>query len=254
MSKKITAILIIGLLIQFLPIDSSRAEVKEVEEKTAKAIQKKLEVQKMANKWINEKEAIINEMRQINNELKWYEFQTKKFNKYVNKQRQKLQRMKQEKQELNTMQLRLEPYLEEKIAHLENFIDNDLPFNNESRNSHIKYLQESLYDPDLSLPEKLRRVIKAYQREAKYGMTIGAEKRELNIKGKTIKAQIFRLGRLKLFYSSLDGQHIGIWNQKENKWEKIDDQYKRALQKAIDIANQQKAVELVKLPVGGLEE
>lgn len=254
MTHKMLVLLAIVLIYPFVASDVSWAEVKEVEEKTKTAIQRKLEVQKMADEWINEKEAIINEMRQIHNETQWYAFQRKKFEKYVANQRQKIKQMKEERQDLQTMQLQLEPYLEEKISQLDTFIDKDLPFQTESRKSYIQYLKESLYDPDLKLTEKLQRVIKAYQREAKYGKTIGAEVQDLDIKGNTFKANVLRIGRVKLFYMSLDGTRLGAWNKENSDWESVDNKYKRAIETTIDIANQQKTVELVTLPVGGLKE
>ncbi|HMB31646.1 MAG TPA: DUF3450 domain-containing protein [Desulfohalobiaceae bacterium] len=254
MSRNIS--LIVSSIIFFLSFSfvNSWAEVHELEEKTKSAIQKKLDVQEMADEWIKEKEAIINEMRQMHNEKKWYDFQTKKFQKYIAKQQEKLKRMREDKQELEEMQLKLEPYLKERVSHLDKFIDKDLPFLTESRKAHINYLRESIYDPDLTLTEKLQRVIKAYQREAKYGKTIGAEVRELKRKGNTFKANVLRIGRLKLFYMSMDGKHVGMWDPSNKAWESIDSKYKRSIQKTIDIANQQKTVELVTLPVGGLEE
>jgi hypothetical protein len=230
------------------------ADVKDVEHKTKEALSKKQKVQKMADQWINEKEGIINEIRQMKNQIRWYEFQTKKFTRYVEEKRKTISKLKEEKQELKKMQLQLEPYLEDKIAQLESFIQEDLQFQTSSRSSYINYLRESLYDPDLSLPEKMRRVIKAYHREAKYGQSIAVEQRELEIKGSTFKADILRLGRLKLFYASLDSKHIGAWDGQEEEWEAIDNSYKRAIHKTIDIAKQQKTVELVTLPVGGPKE
>jgi hypothetical protein len=112
----------------------------------------------------------------------------------------------------------------------------------------------NLANPDLKLTEKLQRVIKAYQREAKYGKTIGAEVQDLDIKGNTFKANVLRIGRVKLFYMSLDGTRLGAWNKENSDWESVDNKYKRAIETTIDIANQQKTVELVTLPVGGLKE
>ena len=243
-----TCILVLGMHL------STGAQVEEVEKKTKKAIEVKIEVQKLAAEWIEEKEAIINEMRQIKKKNQWYDFQNTKFQKYVNNQRNKIQTLQKEKEELDTMRLELEPYLQKRIDSLQSSIEDDLPFLVEERASRIKYLHNSLYDPDISLAEKMQRILKAYQVEAKYGKTLGVEQRTLKAQGKSFKANVLRVGRVGLFYRSLDGSRIGKWDAQQGEWIPLDDGYKQNIKKTIDIARQQKTVELVNLPIGGVRE
>jgi hypothetical protein len=105
----------------------------------------------------------------------------------------------------------------------------------------------------LSMSEKLRRVLEALQVEARYGRSTGVDTRTLRVEGQTLQVQVLRVGRIARFYRSLDGEQVGRWNEAEDTWQPLSRDYSRSIKKAIDMAQRKQAVDLVDLPIGGVE-
>jgi hypothetical protein len=61
---------------------------------------------------------------------------------------------------------------------------------------------------------------------------------------------IFRLGRISLFYQTLDKQHCGVYNIAKNDWETLGNDYLQAIQDAVDMGSKRKPVEILDLPLG----
>ena len=70
----------------------------------------------------------------------------------------------------------------------------------------VANLKRLMDDADTPLSEKYRRVMEAYQVEVQYGHTIEAYQGELRDPGSSRMVEFLRLGRVGLYYLSLDGK------------------------------------------------
>ena len=61
---------------------------------------------------------------------------------------------------------------------------------------------------------------------------------------------VFRLGRLNLFYLTLDQEHCGFYNEAERTWQPLDESFLRPLKSAVAMAAKRQPVEMVSLPLG----
>ncbi|GAB3478435.1 DUF3450 domain-containing protein [Azotobacter salinestris] len=141
------------------------------------------------------------------------------------------------------------PQMQRMIQVLGEFIAADLPFLPEERGDRLAQLQELLPQPDVSLAEKYRRILEAYQIESDYGRTLEAWRGELQAEGGLRSVEFFRLGRVMLYYQTLDGHESGWWNPQARRWEVLDGSARRPLAQAIAIARQQQAPVYLQLPV-----
>lgn len=159
-------------------------------------------------------------------------------------------------QQLNTVantEKAIIPHLLSMIDWLDNFITQDIPFHLEERQQRITYLKTSIVDPSISLPERYRRVLEAYQIESEYGYTIEAYPQTIKPNASTLHVQLLRVGRIGLYYQSEDEQHNGYWNDDEKIWQtassdtaiEISDEIKNGLL----IAQKQRPHSLLSLPV-----
>ena len=229
-------------------------DVTTVQEKTKQAIEKEIDAQKQADQWSQEKEQLISEIRQNKTQLDWATYQSKRYAAYIQQEKEKNAALKRQKEEMQGLRRHLEPYLAKLIADLESFIESDLTFLSKERRERIQFLKDSLNDYHLSMSEKLHRVIEALQVEAEYGRSIEADPATLNVEGRSIEAEVLRVGRIAVFFHSLDGETVGRWDSDSESWEMISHDFSRPIQNTIEMAKQQKSVELVDLPIGGIKE
>ena len=145
--------------------------------------------------------------------------------------------MEFKKAELNKLREQLEPYLEAVILRLEEFVAGDLPFLPEERAKRIAALKASMDNYDLPLSENPRRVFEeGLQIENDYGKMVEAVEGEtLNIDGVETQVVIFRLGRVGMYYMSLDEEQIGQLRMETGQWEKFPDSLNRDIGIAVSI-------------------
>jgi len=146
------------------------------------------------------------------------------------------------------------PLLLRMIETLEEFILIDAPFLQEERLTRIDLIKGMMDRPDVSLPDKYRRIMEAYQIEMEYGRTIDTITETINTNGTPSTVEILRIGRLSIFYQTLDGKESGYWDKQEKQWLSLSDDYNRSIAHGIQIAKKQAPPDLIKLPVTAPEE
>lgn len=153
----------------------------------------------------------------------------------------------------STQQAALPLLLEMKQA-LATFIGADLPFLQGERAQRLARL-DSLFDrADVSLAEKYRQLLEAYQIEIEYGRTIEAYEGSLQQAGEPERqVNFFRLGRSALYYQTLDGQTSALWQPEQQSWLPLSSDYNLELRSAIRIAWQQQVPALLALPLNPVE-
>jgi hypothetical protein len=146
------------------------------------------------------------------------------------------------------------PQMRRMVEVLGEFIAADLPFLADERSDRLAQLQDLLPRADVSLAEKYRRILEAYQVESDYGRTLEAWRGELPQADGTRSVEFLRLGRVMLYYQTLDGHESGWWNGQTRSWQSLDGSARRPLRQAIAIARQEQAPALLELPVKSLTE
>jgi hypothetical protein len=133
---------------------------------------------------------------------------------------------------------------------LDRFVQLDRPFLAEERARRVADLQELMNRADVSDAEKFRRLLEAYRIENEYGKTIEAYRAELKDGGASVRTVDFlRIGRIGLFYRSLDGRETGAWNNRTRQWEKLPANDRDAIGKGLAIARKESPPELLPIAV-----
>ncbi len=141
------------------------------------------------------------------------------------------------------------PQMRRMVEVLGEFIAADLPFLPDERGDRLARLQDLLPRADVSLAEKYRRILEAYQIESDYGRTLEAWRGELPADDGSRSVEFLRLGRVMLYFQTLDGHQSGWWNPQSRSWQLLDGSARRPLRQAIAIARQEQAPALLDLPV-----
>jgi hypothetical protein len=131
---------------------------------------------------------------------------------------------------------------------LERFVRLDLPFQLDERNRRITSLKEAMGRADVTVSEKYRRIIEAYQIETDYGRTLEAYQGELVEGERARTVRFLRLGRVALMYQTLDGEETGYWDADQKQWVQ-DDSYRSAVKHGFGVADKALAPDLLTAPI-----
>jgi hypothetical protein len=102
---------------------------------------------------------------------------------------------------------------------------------------------------DVSVAEKFRKVMEAYQIEMDYGSSNEYYVQSLEIDGSEREYNMLRIGRIGLYFQSDDTSITGWWNTELGAYEILGNEHRNEVRKGIRVARQLIAPELVLLPV-----
>lgn len=224
----------------------------QVHQKVSKAIDAEARAQKKADDWSWDKRDLIDEIRDLKTRITWLQYQEEKHDIYIKRVKQNIADLEFKKAEALKVREQLDPYLEEVVGRLKEFVSNDLPFLPDERDRRLRFLADSLNDYQLKMSEKLRRVFEGLQVETTYGRMFSSMDTTLNLSGSDTQVTLLRLGRVTMFYLSLDGTQIGRWNDETRQWEALPEKYIRPIRRGLEIAERKRSVELIDIPLGAL--
>jgi hypothetical protein len=145
------------------------------------------------------------------------------------------------------------PMMSRMVDTLARFVELDLPFLPEERATRIAGLHEMMDRADVTISEKYRRILEAYQIENEYGRTIEAYGGEIKRDGATLTVDFLRIGRIALLYQTLDGQHSGMWDREAHDWKTLGGEYRIPIRRGLQMAQKQTAPDLVEVPLPPVE-
>lgn len=145
------------------------------------------------------------------------------------------------------------PLMFRMIDSLEQFIDLDVPINYEERKERIERLRDIMANSNVTVSERFRQVVEAYQVELEYGASIRAYQGSLDYNGTEITVDFFNLGRTALLALSLDQKNAWSFNKETRAWDQLGDEYLESVVKAVRMARKTLPADLVKLPIPAAE-
>ena len=137
---------------------------------------------------------------------------------------------------------------------LEQFVELDVPFEEKERLKRVQGLRSSLDRADVSVAEKFRAVLEAYNIELQYGRGMDTYRGSIEIGGNEREVDFLRMGRIALAYQTTDGALSGAWDNTTRSWVELPSgDYNSAIRKGIRISKKQASMELLKMPIAAPE-
>ena len=141
------------------------------------------------------------------------------------------------------------PLMERMIDGIEQSVNLDVPFLKQERTDRVDTLKNIMERSDVSVAEKFRKVMEAYQIEMDYGTTTDFYRETIELgDGSTRDYNILRIGRVGLYFQSDDTQITGRWDMDADDWV-LDDDARNEVRKGLRMARQLIAPELILIPV-----
>lgn len=136
------------------------------------------------------------------------------------------------------------PLMFEMIEDLEKFVELDMPFQLKERRDRVALLRDLMDESEVTVSEKYRQIMNAYQIEADFGRTTEAYDGLLGDR----KVDFLRVGRVLLAYQTPDRAETGFWNKETREWQVAND-FRNDVTEGLRIARKQAAPNLLRLPV-----
>ena len=166
----------------------------------------------------------------------------------VNDQRAEIQSINRQLEGLEATNRGVVPLMLEMIDALDQIVEADIPFRIEERRERVERLRDMMDQAEVTASEKYRRVMEAYQSELEFGRTTEAYSAILPGSEQTV--DFLRVGRTLLVYQTSDNKTTGWFNPRSREFEELDDDRLRMeVKNGLAIARNEKAPDLVMLPV-----
>ncbi|MBU1340171.1 MAG: DUF3450 domain-containing protein [Proteobacteria bacterium] len=257
--KTATALILSGFLLwgAGILLISSKAfcqtnTAEHVKEPVEQSIRIRQENQKERDQWKQEKEKLISMYEQLKHEHDTLLMENKNLAATQSDTQAIKLRLLEQKQILERIQIELLPFLKTLYTRVEVFVSSDTPFLKDERTLRRKTLEKVMKASDITIAEKYRKIMETLLIEAEYGNTIEVYQEKVWIGGQEVLGNIFRLGRLSLFFLSLDRTFCAYYNVAQKEWTPLANDHLPAIRSAVEIGSKRRPVELLSLPLGRL--
>jgi hypothetical protein len=208
--------------------------------------------QERVNKIVEGTRSLEDQYRAINKEIDGLKVYNRLMRAQVEGQSAVLEDISLSMDQVDVINRQIFPLMERMIDGLDQSVKLDIPFLMDERNTRIANLKEIMQRSDVSVAEKFRKVMEAYQIENDYGTTIENYTQSLTIEGGTRSFNMLRIGRIGLYFQSDDTQITGRWDNEARDWV-IDNSARNEVRKGLRVAKQLIAPELIIVPVPAAE-
>ena len=204
------------------------------------------QVQAQIDQVADQTDDIVAEYRGLLNEIDSLRIYNDQLQRVVNSQEEEIVQINDDLANLEATNRDVVPLMIEMAETLPRLIQADVPFRLEERMDRAEFLVDALDLADVTTSEKYRRILEAYLDEIELGRTTEGYSGQLP-SGQEVN--FLRVGRTLLFYQSLDGTQTGWWNPNTRQFEQLGDEYRLPVSDGLEIAQNQVAPDLVRLPV-----
>ncbi len=204
--------------------------------------------QERINALDDETQKLLSEYRRALADTESYAIYARQLEAQVASQNEEMNSMQGQLVEVETTSREVAPLMERMLATLEQFVELDIPFLLGERRDRVTRLQAMMNRADVTISEKFRRIVEAYQVELDYGRTIEAYEAKLGSDADARTVQFLRVGRAALLYQTLDGRETGYWDASAKAWV-VDPRYAHGFQEGLAVARKTRAPEMLILPI-----
>lgn len=202
---------------------------------------------------VDETRSLARQYRTITKETDGLKVYNTLLRRQVENQAREIADLQNSIEQVSVIERQVVPLMAQMVESLRQFVELDLPFLLKERRQRVAFLESLLERSDVTVAEKLRRVLEAYEIENDYGRTIETYKDSLQLDGASREVDFLRIGRIALLYQSVDAGLYGMWDRGKKAWAPLPGEYRNQIREGIRIARKQVAPNLLLLPVAAPE-
>jgi len=244
-----TAVISVVVLVLTGSVLAQQATVDDV----LRADQKRLKLAQASQERVNNTNeaarSLTDQYRAINKEIDGLRVYNRLMTAQVQGQQATLDDIALSMEQVDVINRQIFPLMERMIDGIAQSIALDIPFLLEERQKRVETLKGTMARSDVSVAEKFRKVMEAYQIELDYGSSAEWYKQTLEIEGGVRDYNMLRIGRIGLYFQSDDSQITGMWDAEAGEYIVLGNDDRSEIRKGLRMARQLIAPELLLLPL-----
>ena len=245
--KTATAILTASIMSSISALSfATQAILDKSQQAIAADTQQAIGSQNKINKLDDDYQTLLQEFRATNGEIDQLKLYNKQMSEIVANQQLEIGNINQQVRDIEFTEQGILPLMSQMLDALEQFSQLDLPFLVKEREVRLAKLRVLMTRADITVSEKYRRVLEAFQIEVEYGRTLETYREKAD---DNVVYDYLRIGRTALYRLTLTADSAWAWNKQTNEWQMIDQGLLRDIRKAQNVARQTAAPELLTLPL-----
>ena len=249
--KKVKAVLLGSVLLVAAQLLSFNIWAQDrVEKPVEESIDIRQSTQKQRDEWRQERERLLAQLEELQDQNAQLQKEHDALEQTLGAEQERRTEKTEQLADIKEISNQIQPFLDEVLHTIDTQVSQGLPFLPQERKDRVQYLQEMNADPETPTSKKYRKIMEALLIEAEYGFTTEVYQKEISVQGENVLVNAFRLGRLNLFYLSLDRESCGFYNIAEKSWQPLSPLYLRDIRAAVEIATKRRTAELLTLPLG----
>jgi hypothetical protein len=158
-------------------------------------------------------------------------------------------RMRTDIENVAGLQRAVTPLMEDMLAKLGDLVEADIPFKIDDRRARVARLNEMMGNPEISVAQRYRLIVEAYQIENEYGRTIGSDPGSIDDGGTLRSGEFLRIGRVALIFKTADDSVMKIYDPAQKAWVNLPRSYLQDVRNGFRMAKEQTAPGLLPVPV-----
>lgn len=197
---------------------------------------------------------MLQQYREILQQKDYQQYYNYQLRQQKDAQEQEIAALQKQLQELDLIEVAMMPLMQSMLLALEEFIALDMPFKRDTRLAGLQKLRSRINGSALNMPDKYRLLMEAWQIEYDYGRTVETWRGDLVSESEAaadadMAVNYLRVGRVAWYYMTLDETRLAMWDKESRRWQELPADFNADLKRAMQIASEQIAPELLPLPL-----
>jgi hypothetical protein len=249
------AAMAVFLLLGVLPFAAAQETVQQIEEEGIKRTGQGQAVQQKVDSMHGRTRSLVDEYYAHLKLVEGLRLYNTMLGKQLESQRQEIDLLKSSISEVAVVSRQILPLMARMVDGLEQFIELDVPFLLSERRRRVEKIRGLLLRADVTVAEKVRRVMEAYQVENDYGRTIEAYREKLQLGDASFDADFLRIGRVGLLYRTIGSDEVGYWDTARGGWQPLEGSpWLRHIEQGLKVARQEVAPEMISIALDPTQE
>ena len=210
--------------------------VDDIVEAEERRINQSQQQQEQINGIVEETRDDFDEYQRVLKEIYTLEVYNNVQQRLVDDQNRDLDQLRESIDQVSIIERQITPLMTRMIAGLEQFILLDAPFLRQQRLANVERLNALIDRSDVTVAEKFRNVMEAWQTENDYGTFNDTYLGTVDINGTPRQVEFLKIGRVALLFLTPDRQIAGRYNAATREWEyPLDDDLRNSLVLGLDM-------------------